>query len=153
MTRISKYVSLAEAVKSQTAERNGIYNLPNDEARRNMAYVSQRVFDPVRDYVGGPLAVSSFYRSPDLNRAIGGSETSQHCKGEAMDIDADVYGVGNNKQIFEFIKDNLEFDQLIWEFGTKENPAWVHVSLTRDNNRKQVLRAHRDNGYTQYDVL
>jgi zinc D-Ala-D-Ala carboxypeptidase len=101
--------------------------------------------------VGAPIYVSSFFRSAQVNKAVGGSMTSQHCKGEAIDIDCDVYGNGTNKEVFEYIKNHLPFDQLIWEFGTDENPAWVHVSLRRDNkNRKQVLKAVTQNGRTVY---
>lgn len=146
--RISKYVSYEEAVKSQTAERKNIKNQPDTEQTENMKYVAKYVFDPVREAMGCPLYVSSFFRSPELNKAIGGSKTSQHCKGEAIDIDHPSL----NKKIFEYIKENLPFDQLIWEFGDEEAPAWVHVSLVKEGqNRGQVLIAYKDSkGRTKY---
>ena len=158
MVKLSQYVSLEEAIKSQMATRMGIRNEPSEVELAAMRYVASSLFDPVRAFVGGALAVSSFFRCAALNNSIGGSATSQHCKGQAIDIDADVYGVkreGNhvlnpNRMIFNFIRDNLEFDQLIWEFGTTENPDWVHVSKTRGANRGQVLRAYRENGKTHY---
>jgi hypothetical protein len=99
--------------------------------------------------------VSSGYRSAELNTAIGGSKRSQHVEGRALDLDADVYGRCTNAQIFRYIKDNLEFDQLIWEFGDEDNPDWVHVSYVYDgNNRKRCLKADRDDqGKTFYTVI
>ncbi len=145
---ISKYVTYKEATRTDVRH---IANTPNQDQLSAMKYVAQLVFDKVREVVGAPVYVSSFFRSPQVNKAIGGSDTSQHCKGEAIDIDCDVYGNGTNKQVFYYIKDHLIFDQLIWEFGNDENPAWVHVSLRRDNkNRKQVLKAVTQNGRTVY---
>lgn len=150
---ISKYITYKEAIKSQTAERLGIKNEPDSTSLERMKYVASEVFDKVRDHFRVPIGVSSFYRCDELNKAIGGSATSQHRSGEAIDIDADMYGGVTNKQIFEFIKNNLEFDQLIWEFGTRDEPAWVHVSLTKGNNRKQVLRAFKSSsGKTAYEA-
>jgi hypothetical protein len=145
---ISKYISYKEATRTQVRH---VANTPTPDQVSAMKYVAQVVFDKVREVVGAPVYVSSFFRSQQVNKAIGGSETSQHCKGEAIDIDCDVYGNGTNKQVFDYIKDHLPFDQLIWEFGNDENPAWVHVSLRRDNkNRKQVLKAVTQNGRTVY---
>lgn len=116
-----------------------------------MKYVATAIFDPTREFVGGPLYVSSFFRCEALNTAIGGSRTSDHRFGRAIDIDADPYGGKTNKQVFDFIRENLEFDQLIWEFGTDTNPAWVHVGKRKSGNRGQVLRAFRDErGRTKY---
>lgn len=149
--KISKYVSLNEATKSQTAIRLGIDNTPPDNLIDNMKFVAENIFDKVRDYIDGPLGVSSFYRCDELNKAIGGSATSQHVKGEAIDIDCDMYGHSTNKEVFDFIRNNLTFDQLIWEFGSEENPGWVHVSLSKNVNRGQVLRAYRtETGKTAY---
>ena len=149
--KLSKYVNLSEATKSQTATRKGIKNEPDEEQLEAMKYVAKNIFDKVRDFVGGPLFPSSFFRSPELNVAIGGAKTSQHCKGEAIDIDADFYGKGSNVDIFWYIKNKLTFDQLIWEFGSTTNPDWVHVSLKKEDNRGQVLRCYkRDDGTTQY---
>lgn len=151
-TRVSKYVTFGEAIKSQTAERFNIDNYPDIEDYTRMQNVAKNIFDKVREYIGKPLGVSSFFRSPDLNLAIGGSTTSQHMKGEAIDIDCDMFGNGTNKNVFDFIRNELEFDQLIWEFGSIETPAWVHVSLSfSGKNRKQVLRAYRWNNKTKYE--
>jgi len=150
--RISKYLNYAEATKSQTATRKGIKNEPDADQLEAMKFVAAEIFDPTREHIGGPLFASSFFRSPELNAAIGGSKTSQHCKGEAIDMDCDYYGVGTNTQIFWFIKNHLKFDQLIWEFGDTNEPDWVHASKRRDGkNRGEVLRCfRRDDGTTQY---
>jgi len=144
--KISKYVTLEEATKSQTAIRQGIDNSPNAEQLEAMKYVASEIFDPVREYVNGPLNASSFFRSHALNSAIGGSSTtSQHMKGEAIDMDADTFGYGTNHSIFEFIKHNLEFDQLIGEYPTPDgNFAWVHCSKKKKGNRKEVLIKLKD---------
>lgn len=139
---ISEYLSYEEATKSPTALRLGIENSPNEEQIENMRHVAQKVFDPVRKFVGGPLLASSFFRSKELNDAIpGSSKTSQHMSGEAIDIDADAYLYGTNIAIFEFIKNNLDFDQLIGEYPDKFGAfAWVHVSAKRiGENRKEIL--------------
>lgn len=149
---VSKNISYKEATHSTTAKRLGIDNTPNAEQFSNMVYVAENVFQPVREHFGVPIYVSSFFRSEGLNRAINGSSSSTHMKGEAMDLDADVFEGVTNAQIFEYIKNNLEFDQLIWEFGTDKNPAWVHVSLSKRKNRKQVLKAVRVDGKTHYEI-
>jgi len=149
--RVSKYVTLAEATKSDTAIKNGIKNEPNATELNNMQHVASRIFDVVREHFGVPIAVTSFFRGEALNALVGGSKSSQHCKGEAMDVDADKLGGVSNSEIFNFILNNLEFDQLIWEFGDDYNPDWVHFSLVRfGTNRKQVLRAIKENGKTKY---
>lgn len=138
MKNISKYISYDEAVTSQTATRKAILNAPNEKELICMQLVGIRVFDVVREHFGTPLRVSSFFRCLLLNNAIGGSKTSQHCKGQAIDIQGT--GKVSNKMIFDYIKDNLDFDQLIWEFGNENNPAWVHVSYnSKEKNRKQIL--------------
>lgn len=140
--QISKYVSYIEATKSDTAIKNNISNTPDANQLEAMKNVATKVFDKVREFIGNPLGITSFFRSKKLNPFIGGSsKTSQHMLGEAIDIDCDKYGFGTNKQVFDFIRENLEFDQLIWEYGNKLNPDWVHVSLKLNGkNRKQVLR-------------
>lgn len=152
--KISKYLTLLECVKSETASRLGIINMPGANEIRAMIFVATNVFDKVREFVGGPLFASSFFRCPELNGSIGGSKTSQHMKGEAIDIDADRFGGKTNKEIFDFIRKNLPFDQMIWEFGSDQNPDWVHVSLceTPSKNRREILRAYRDpnKGATKY---
>jgi zinc D-Ala-D-Ala carboxypeptidase len=142
---ISKYLNLRESTRSATAEKLGIPNIPTPEHLVNMKRIGREIFDKVRDHIGGPLYASSFYRSPELNKAIGGSSsTSQHMTGEAIDITTRHFKFGTNRQVFDFIKDNLVFHSLIWEFGTDNEPDWVHVSLTKDNNPKKVLRAFKD---------
>jgi len=149
---ISKNISYKEATHSTTAKRLGIDNTPNAEQMSNMRYVAEGVFQPIREHFNVPIYISSFFRSEALNKAIRGSSSSTHIKGEAMDLDADVFGRINNADIFHFIKDNLEFDQLIWEFGTDDNPAWVHVSLSKRNNRNQILKAIKVGGKTHYEI-
>lgn len=139
-------------LKSRTATRLGLSNSPNEEHVKNMQALAENIFQPLRDYFGVPIHISSGYRSEALNNAIGGSKSSQHCKGEAMDIDRDGYSQPNNAQIFEYIKNNLDFDQMIWEFGTQQNPEWVHVSHKRDGkNRAELLVAYKTSyGKTRY---
>lgn len=149
MERISKYISGKEGVHSDTAKRNGIKNLPNLLQLKAMMLLAEKVFEPMRNHFRVAIAVNSFFRSIELNKIIGGSKTSQHCKGEAIDLD-DKFGGIENQQIFNYIKDNLDFDQLIWEFGTDEHPDWVHVSYKAKGNRKQILRAVRKGGKTSY---
>ena len=149
---VSKNISYKEATHSTTAKRLGIDNTPNAEQFSNMVYVAENVFQPIREHFGVPIYVSSFFRSEALNKAVRGSSSSTHIKGEAMDLDADVFEGVTNAQIFEYIKNNLEFDQLIWEFGTDENPAWVHVSLSKRNNRNQILKAIKVGGKTHYEI-
>lgn len=149
---VSKNISYAEATRSDTAKRLGIDNTPNAEQFSNMIHVAESVFQPLREHFDTPIYLSSFFRSEALNKAIGGSSSSTHMKGEAMDLDADVYGKVSNGVIFHYIKDNLEFDQLIWEFGDSKNPDWVHVSLSKNNNRNQILVAKRVHGKTVYEL-
>ena len=137
MDRISKHISYAEATFSQTAIRKKIDNTPTKEQLASMVLVAEKCFEPVRNYFRVPIKISSFFRSEKLNIAIGGAKNSQHVKGEAIDIQAT--GEITNKMIFDYIKNNLEYDQLIWEYGDKNNPAWVHVSYSAKKNRKQIL--------------
>jgi hypothetical protein len=149
---LSKNLSLSEVTKSNTAKRRGISNEPSIEHLENLKAVAENIFQPLREEFMCPIFVSSGYRSEALNEAIGGSKTSQHSKGEALDLDADVYGVITNADIFNFALDRLDFDQLIWEFGTDENPDWVHISYKKDSrNRHQVLKAVRKDGKTKYE--
>jgi len=152
---LSKNLSLAEVTKSLTAKRLGIDNTPDEWTTENLRQLAINVFQPLRSAFGTPIYVSSGYRSAELNTAIGGSTRSQHVEGRALDLDADVYGGCTNAQIFNWIKENLEFDQLIWEFGDDDNPDWVHVSYVYDGvNRKRCLKACRDdNGKTYYEVI
>ena len=150
---ISKHISDKEGVYSTTAMRRGLDNTPNDEQLDNMKLLAEKVFEPLRIWVGGPIKVNSFFRSPKLNKAIGGSTKSQHCKGQAIDID-DTSCHKTNAEMFKFIKDELEFDQMIWEFGDDKNPNWVHVSyVSEDSNRNRCLRADRIDGKTTYSII
>lgn len=149
--RISKHISIKEATRSNTAERLGIDNFPDSPTLVNMQALAENVFEPLREHFGHPIYITSFYRSPELNKAIGGSPRSQHCKGQAIDID-DVIGSSTNADFFNYIKDNLEFDQLIWEFGNNDSPNWVHVSYNTDNNRGNILKASKENGKTKYTI-
>lgn len=150
--KLSKNLTLAEATKSATAIRLGISNDPTIEHLENLKATAENIFQPIREHFGVPVAVTSGYRSEALNAAIKGSSRSQHCKGEALDIDADVYGKISNSEIFEYAKDHLVFDQMIWEFGDEQNPAWVHISYKKEGNRGQILRAVRKNGKVRYEV-
>jgi hypothetical protein len=150
---ISKHISYKEGVYSRTATRLGIKNNPNAEQMENMITIAKEVFEPLRAYVGGPIKINSFFRSPELNKAIGGSTKSQHCHGQAIDLD-DTFGRCTNAEMFGFIKKYLDFDQIIWEFGNDENPDWVHVSYVSPNqNRKRCLQAYKENGKTKYKVI
>ncbi len=144
--QLSKNLALSEVTRSETAKRRGISNMPTPEHIENFKLLAEKVFQPIRDYFGVPIRISSGYRSKELNTAIGGSLSSQHCQGEAIDIDMDGTTV-TNAEIFNYIKDNLNFDQLIWEFGTDTNPDWVHVSYdSSGKQRKQILKAKRAAG-------
>lgn len=150
--KLSENLSLAEVTKSNTAIRRGISNRPTEEHLGNLIAVAQNVFQPTRDALG-KITVSSGYRSGELNKAIGGASGSQHCKGEALDLDNDhKTGRATNTEIFNYIKNNIDFDQLIWEFGTDDKPDWVHVSYSTDgDNRGKVIRANRNSkGKTYY---
>ena len=149
--KLSKNLSLNEVVKSNTATRRGIDNNPTQEHLESLEDIANNIFQPLREDLGVPIGISSGYRSKDLNEAIGGSKKSQHSKGEALDLDADMYGRVTNKKIFDYIKENLLFDQLIWEFGNDNEPNWVHVSYTRKKtNRMQILKAKKIKGKTKY---
>jgi hypothetical protein len=153
--KLSEHLDLSEVIRSESAKRNGISNMPTEQHIANFKLLAEKVFEPIRAHFRCPIHISSGYRSIELNRAVKGSLTSQHCQGEAIDIDMDSTPNGvTNKMVFDYIKNNLEFDQLIWEFGTNENPDWVHVSYeSTGKQRKQVLKAIRSNGSTQYKQI
>ena len=150
MSQLSKYTTLQEVIKSNTASVLQIQNIPNDEQIRNLKLLCMEVFDKVREHFGKPIGIISGFRSVELNQRIGGSKNSQHMEGKAIDIDGDLLGGVSNKDIFEYIKNNCTFDQLIWEFGTENAPDWVHVSYNKVVNRQQILRAIKSNGKTIY---
>ena len=148
---ISKHLSFEECTHSNTADKLGIKNNnPNLHQIDNMKLLAESVFEPLREHFKKPINVSSVFRSLALNQALKGSITSQHCSGQAMDIDSTT---PSNKEIFDFIKKNLKFDQLIWEFGNSKNPDWVHVSYVDGKNRNQILKASKLNGKTIYEIL
>jgi zinc D-Ala-D-Ala carboxypeptidase len=148
--QLSKNLALAEVTRSETAKRKGISNMPTPEHIENFKKLAENVFQPIREHFGVPIHLSSGYRSAALNKAIGGSSSSQHCTGEAIDIDMDGTSI-TNKQVFDFIRENVNFDQMIWEFGTDTNPDWVHVSYeSTGKQRKQVLKAVKQAGKTIY---
>ena len=148
MVRLSKNFTLQEFTKSQTAERRGIDNTPVEGHLENAKALFENVVQPVRDNFGVTV-INSGYRCGDLNYAIGGSNTSQHCKGQAVDIECPGTP---NYDVAKWIKENLEFDQLILEFYTPGIPdsGWVHVSYKSEDNRKSVLTAMKENGKTVY---
>ena len=150
--KLSAHLDLSEVTRSESAKRNGISNMPTEQHIANFKLLAEKVFEPIRLHFNCPIHISSAYRSEALNKAVGGSSTSQHCTGEAIDVDMDGSPSGvTNKMVFDYIKDNLEFDQLIYEFGDSKNPDWVHVSYeSTGKQRKQILKAVRVNGKTTY---
>jgi hypothetical protein len=150
--KLSEHLDLSEVTRSDSAKRKGISNEPTPEHLENFKKLAENIFEPIRKHFGVPIHLSSGYRSKALNAAIGGSATSQHCTGEAIDIDMDGSANGvTNKMVFDYIKANLNYDQLIFEFGTKDAPDWVHVSFeSTGKQRKQVLRAVKAGGKTSY---
>ncbi len=146
--KLSTHLDLSEVIRSESAKRNGISNMPIPLHIENFKLLAEKVFEPVRLHFGVPIHISSGYRSIELNKCIGGSLTSQHCTGEAIDIDMDGSPSGvTNKMVFDYIKDNLVYDQIINEFDY----SWVHVSYAANGkNRKQALDAIRVNGKTTY---
>ena len=152
---LSKHVSMKEGVYSTTAKRLGLDNTPTEDDTKNMELICEKIFEPLRAHVNGPIKINSFYRGPVLNKAIGGSKSSQHMTGQAMDID-DKYSYMSNADMYKFIKNNLDFDQIIWEFGDDDNPNWIHVSyVSAEANRNRCLKAYRTPGSksTKYKVI
>lgn len=151
MKLISPHITYAEATKSKEAIRLGLDNTPGEEELESMIRVANALFEPVRKALGCPIPITSFFRSPEVNKAAHGSPTSDHMKGRAIDMDLDGSPYGKtNKDLFEEIFYNHSFDQLIWEFGDDNNPAWVHGSYRGAVNRREVKRAIRRNGETMY---
>lgn len=137
MQQISKHISFDEATKSVTAIRRGIYNVPTAEILLNMVKVAENCFEPLREWYGKPLKINSFYRCKALNTAVGGSSTSDHMQGMSIDIDAG--SKEENLKLFNWLKDNVKYKQLIHEYGDKTGPDWVHVSYDENNLKQQVL--------------
>jgi zinc D-Ala-D-Ala carboxypeptidase len=147
--KISEHLSLSEVIRSESAKRNGISNMPTPEHIENFKILAAKVFEPIREHFGVPIRISSGYRSAELNKCVNGSSTSQHSSGEAIDIDQD-YTTITNKQVFEYIKDNLTFDQLINEFDY----SWVHVSYKANGKQRgEVLEAYKVGKVTKYRLI
>lgn len=149
MTTISDHISFAEATHTGT----GKPNVPNEQQIEAMELVAEKVFEPLRHYISEPIAIDSFFRSPAVNSAVGGAATSQHVKGEAIDMKATPNASYTNADLFHYIREHLVFDQLIWEHGDNRNPAWVHVSYSALKNRKQVLQTVVVGGKTTYKQI
>jgi len=151
--KISDHITYAEAIHSNTAKRKGIDNTPSEVQVLSMKLLAEKIFEPLRKWVGGPIKVNSFFRSVTLNEAIGGAASSQHCKGQAIDID-DVYSYKTNAEMYKWIQGNLDYDQMIWEFGTDTQPNWVHISyVSKEENRNKCLKAYKENRKTKYKVI
>jgi len=152
--KLSKNLSLNETLVSKTALRLNIDNSPTEEHIENLKYIAEKVFQPIREHFGVPIYVSSGYRSEELNTAIGGSKTSFHRFGMALDLDQDGRNKGiSNCDVFYYIKDNLSYTELIWEFGDDSNPGWVHVALAPGREEeKETLIAYKSNGKTKYKL-
>ena len=150
--KLSENFSLLELTKSQTAERKGIDNTPSPEHQENLKLLCTHILQPVRDHFERVVSVSSGYRSPELCTAIGSKITSQHAKGQAADFE--IYGL-SNQELAIWIHENLEYDQLILEYWKKEDPSsgWVHCSFDDRVNRKQYLKAYKENGSTKYEQI
>ena len=150
MENISKHISWHEGTYSRTGERKDLDNTPNEEQLKCMKEVAENLFEPLREWVGGPIKINSFFRGEPVKTAIGGSRKSQHMKGQAIDID-DTFRHKTNAEMYYYIKDNLDFDQMIWEFGDDKNPNWLHISwVSHRPNRKKLTIAKKVNGRTKY---
>ena len=150
MKKISDYISFKEATYSQTANKFGLQNKPNKDHIKNMETLAEKVFEPLREWVGGPIKVNSFYRSEELNNKIGGAMSSSHISGNAIDIS--TLGKKSNLEMLHYIIDNLDYDQVISEFPNQDGePRWLHISYkNKKNNRKQALEIKRKGKYYTY---
>ena len=150
--QLSKNFNLVEMTKSQTATRKGIDNTPSAEHQGNLQSLCMHVLQPIRDHFSKVVTISSGYRSPELCTAIGSKITSQHAKGQAADFE--IFGV-SNKELADYINENLEYDQLILEYWKESDPnsGWVHCSYSAGNKRKQYLRAYKEDGKTKYEPV
>ena len=150
--KLTANFSLNELTKSQTAERKGIDNTPSAEHQENLKKLCENVLQPVRDHFEQVVSVSSGYRSPELCTAIGSKITSQHAKGQAADFE--IFGT-SNKELADYINENLDYDQLILEYWNESDPnsGWVHCSYSEGNNRNQYLRAYKEDGKTKYEPV
>lgn len=151
--KLSEHLTLEEVTKSATATRLGISNIPSEEHLDNLKKLAIFVFEKIRSKFNTPIYIISGYRSKELNDAVGGATKSDHMNGMAIDIDMDGRGTVTNKEIFNYVKDNLEYKQLIYEFGDDKNPDWVHVSYDEKNLKNEVLKAIKVNGKTKYIII
>jgi len=149
MNFISEHITYAEATHTET----GYKNEPSAQQIEAMQLVAEKVFEPLRHYISEPITISSFFRSPMVNAAVSGAVTSQHVKGEAIDMKSVANAGYTNADLFHYIREHLVFDQLIWEFGTDKEPAWVHVSYSATHNRKQALKGQKLGGKTIYSNI
>lgn len=140
--KLSEHLDLSEIIRSESAKRNGISNMPTPEHIENLKALAEKIFEPIRNYFKVPIRVSSGYRSKELNAKVGGSKTSDHCFGYAIDLDADGTSITNN-EIFHFIKDNLKFKQLIFEFPVNGQASWIHISYQTSNLKNEILIAKK----------
>ena len=149
---LTKNFSLLELTKSQTAERKGIDNTPSPEHQENLKSLCMAILQPVRDHFSKVVTISSGYRSPELCTAIGSKITRQHAKGQAADFE--IFGV-SNKALADYIDTELHYDQLILEYWNESDPnsGWVHCSFSEGQNRKQYLRAYKEDGRTKYESI
>ena len=150
--KLTANFSLKELTSSQTAERKGIDNTPSAEHQENLKSLCTAILQPVRDHFGKVVTISSGYRSPELCQAIGSVSTSQHAKGQAADFE--IFGV-SNKTLADYIDSELHYDQLILEYWNESDPnsGWVHCSFSEGQNRKQYLRAYKEDGKTKYEPV
>ena len=150
--KLTENFSINELTKSQTAERKGIDNTPGTEHQENLKRLCESILQPVRDHFSRVVSVSSGYRSEALCLAIGSKTTSQHAKGQAADFE--IYGL-SNKELADWVNENLDYDQLILEYWKESDPnsGWVHCSYSEENNRKQYLKAYKENGKTKYEQI
>ena len=156
--KLSNNLWLSEVIKSDTAVRRGIDNNPTELHISNLTYIAEKIFQPIREHFGCPIFVSSGYRSKALNEAIGGSQRSFHSHGMALDLDMDGKAQNvSNTDIFNFIKDNLEYTELIWEFGTEDKPDWIHVAIAKgretERNAKIAYRIEGKSKYKKWDRI
>ena len=144
--KLSDNFSLHEMTNSAIATKRGLSNMPTPEHLENLKTLCEKVLEPVRELMKCPIKITSGYRSGQLNAYIGGATSRQHMFGQAVDIDLN----DTNAELYNAIVSNLEFDQIIWEFGNDTNPDWVHVSYAQGKNRKKCLKAVKQNGKTVY---
>lgn len=146
--KLTENFSLKEFTFSPTAIKNGIKNDPSELVIKNLKSVCENVLQPLRDYLGEPIEITSGYRAINLNKIIGGAKSSQHLHGQAVD-----FKCNDMAKAFKYITENLEYDQIIWEFGDLNEPDWIHVSYVNGSNRKNRLRAYRDGWQTAYKKI